>query len=286
MTTAVGLDVGGTRVRSMHGTSAVDRIAGVDWPVPRDLGEFLTVVSKIVELAGSDVNRIAIGLPGRTSTRTVDWVPALPYLDHVELSELITERTSAEVVLMNDAQLSLIAEVREGSAIGRTNVALVAIGTGIGGAVMLDGRIVTGATGSLGSFGWMSVPEAGPADPQHGPWERSASGSAFARLAGGHDQALRLMLMAGSGGAIPDLVTAYGRQLGHGFAAIASVWDPELILVSGGVSEDFAVLEPIIRTVMHEQASPTGKRVPISQGALGSRAGVIGAYRMAIEGVA
>lgn len=281
---ALGIDIGGTWLRTLHGSDETSRTFGSPMPVPKTLDAFIDTVTTVIHSVPETVS-VAIGLPGRTGLSQVQWVPALPFLDGVDLAPVLQERTKAHVVLMNDAQLSLLAEVKEGAALGRAHVVLVAIGTGIGGAVMIDGKLVSGATGTLGSFGWMSVPNAGEPDPQHGAWERSASGSSFAARAGGHDAAVELMKNARETGVVDGLVEEYGRQLGFGLSALASVFDPEVILIAGGISEDISTLEPTLRASMQANASPTGRMVPIRPGALGSKAGVIGAFHKALEGM-
>ncbi|WP_418605622.1 ROK family protein [Georgenia sp. SUBG003] len=121
---------------------------------------------------------VAVGLPGWTTSTVPRWVPNLPFLDGVPLAESVGERLGASCTLLNDAQATLLAERSEGVLRGRRSAVLVALGTGIGGAVLLEGRIVRGHHGCAGSFGWLPVSAEAP-DPHHGGWEQAASGAAL-----------------------------------------------------------------------------------------------------------
>jgi predicted NBD/HSP70 family sugar kinase len=209
-------------------------------------------------------------------------VPNLPYLDGRPLAADLAGRAgAARVELGNDAQLALLGEAREGAARGCRSAVLVTVGTGIGGAVMAGGRIVRGARGSAGAFGWL--PAAGAAaTADRGAFELAASGRALDRLAGGGRGARDLVDAARAGEpAARAAVEAYGRVLGTGVAALASILDPEVVLVGGGLSEAMDVLAGPVAAAVAASASPNGRQVPVRAAALGPAAGAVGAVHAA-----
>ena len=107
------------------------------------------------------VSRVGVAVPGLASGSVCGWVPNLPYLDGLDLARMFPGVT---VALGNDAQLALLAEAALGAARGASDVILLAIGTGIGSAVLADGRIVRGRGGAAASFGWACADPSDPGD--------------------------------------------------------------------------------------------------------------------------
>lgn len=273
----VGIDIGGTHIRALR---EVDGQRG-DITQKSVAKDFAGLVRDIVALAGdTPVTGVGIALPGRVIDNTAEWIPNLSFLEDHDLVKALADHTDATITLINDAQAALIAESHEGAAQGCSDVALVAIGTGIGGAMLLDGRLIRGHTGTTGSFGWMSQRHSQPGrlDPEIGPWETAASGTALLRL-------------ISAWGSVDDFVSAldhgddaarrvasdYSDELVPGFAAIASCFDPEKIVVVGGVSVIFPHILEHLRHGIRALASPTGRHVDITVGTLGPRASTIGA---------
>lgn len=282
---ALGIDIGGTHIRSISqspsGRSEITRA--------KVATNFDSLVNQIIELAEpTRPATIGITLPGRIEYNFPAWVPNLSYVDGKDLVSVINEKIPAEIKLINDAQAALLAEAREGAAKGMQHVALIAIGTGIGGAVLLNGQIFTGHTGTAGSFGWMPAKNFDAlqvVEPiNSGPWEKIASGAALVELAEDWPSVDAMLSDLKNGNNEAALVVQlYAQRLGEGFAAIASVFDPELIVVAGGVSAMMELLSPEIERVMTHVASPTGRTVKFKQATLGIDAGVIGALIAGIE---
>jgi predicted NBD/HSP70 family sugar kinase len=286
---AVGADVGGTRVRVIVQDLATgERSTIIETPVPGTTPGLVDAVAGSVEqlCAGGRPAVVAIGLPGQVAGGRVVWVPNLRFLDGSPLADLVAERLAAPCRLSNDAQATLLAEAREGAARGAADALLLAVGTGIGGAVLLGGRIVTGAHGCAGSFGWLPL-AGGPRDADHGEWETAASGRSLEALGEPWGSVQNMLAAARDGdpGAI-ETVTAEGRLLGRGAAALASVFDPGVVVFAGGLVQAFDLLEKPMREAMAQYASPAGRTVPVVPAALGSVAGVVGALHLALDEVA
>lgn len=290
----VGIDVGGThlRVLAAQGTARSQvLVAGT----PGGLDGF---VEQVVQGAAGCLRSLrpnlpepprptaaVVGLPCQTDGGRVRWAPNLPFLEGVDLSAVLAERLGTPVDLVLDGQAALVAELAEGAAYGRSNALLVSVGTGIGGALAVAGRVVRGAHGLAGAVGWLLDTDseaAGEPDDRHGRWEQRASGSALVRLArpwGGVD---RLAAAARDGD--PDATAAlhgYAVRLGRGIGSLASLLDPEIVVLAGGVAALFDLLEPGLRMGRADSGSPAAGDIPLVPAACGSSVGVIGCLHIA-----
>lgn len=286
----VGIDVGGTRLRLIvQDTGTGTRSAPVEVPVPRSVEAMVDTVETLARAAAgtAPIASVAMGLPGQVLDRRCVWVPNLRFLDGVALGDLVAERLGVPCRLLNDAQATLVAEAAEGTARGFDDVVLVAVGTGIGGAYQVGGRLVRGANGCAGAFGWL--PFAGPGrdpdpDPDHGQWEQAGSGRSLERLAlpWGTTEALLAAARRGDADA-RTVVDGYAAVLGAGVAALASVLDPEIVVFGGGLVSAFDLLGGPMTAAVRAHASPAGGGVRLRPAALGNAAGVVGALRWAAE---
>jgi predicted NBD/HSP70 family sugar kinase len=276
----VGIDVGGTSVRVVAEDDAGRRSEIVSAAAPGSYGDLLGIVRRLAkQVSNGPVLAAACGLPGTTDGERACFVPALPFVEGMPVRADLAAALGGLTILSNDAQLALLGEVREGAARWCRSAVLVSVGTGVGGAIMVEGHIWPGHHGSAGSWGWLPANCEG--DALHGPYEKVASGSALSTIAAA--------LAPGMTG--PDLVDAarrgepgplsalrtYAEHLGRGIAAIASVIDPEVVLVGGGLSEAMDVLGPLLEDCCKRFASPDGRQVPVRATALGRHAGVVGA---------
>lgn len=275
MGAVLGVDIGGTSLRA-----ATRRDAVLTRPVPKSYDELLDAITELAP--AGPVRSVVVGLPGATGTAVPRWIPALPWLDGRPLAADLADRLGAsDVVLANDAQLALLGEAREGAARGVSDAVLVSVGTGVGGAILLGGRLVRGSHGTAGSFGWL--PSAGVvATPDHGPLELAASGRALDGLAGAGRRGPDLVASAVAGhDRARAVLDGWAAALGAGIAALASIFDPERVVLAGGLSEAFDAYAEALRAAVWRAASPDARGVTIVPAALGSHAGVVGALHAA-----
>jgi predicted NBD/HSP70 family sugar kinase len=310
-----GIDIGGSRVRLVtdYWGAGPDRRRVEYADIPNGYEELVKLTGELMvrATAGGDsfaatgneavLTRpaetpasVACGLPGTSDGSRTKFMPPLPWLDDKPLGADMADVLGAPVTLANDGHLTLLGEANEGAAVGRDSAVLVAVGTGIGGALMLGGKIWHGHHGSGGAWGWL--PHSGRVDdPRHGQFEQAASGRALdhaaATLAGDPDgdsvarQGRDLVLAARQGD--PSAIAAvhtYAAALGRGVAAIASALDPEIVLIGGGLSAVMDLLGPVIAQTMAEAASPDGRHIPVRAAALGPEGGAIGAWHAARGG--
>src|SRR3954452_18400954 len=186
----------------------------------------------------------------------------------VPVRDLLAERLGLPVVVDNDANAALVAEWRNGAGRGAGNGVLLTIGTGVGGGLLLDGRIVRGASGAAGELGHIVIDESGPPCPGNCPnrgcLEAFVSGPALALEGRGRgeaapDSGLGRALAAGreiTGPLVTELahdgdeaaraaVAVLGRHLGVGIASLVNVFNPEVVVIGGGlVAAGVLLLEP------------------------------------------
>ncbi len=228
-------------------------------------------------------------------------------LDDVPFRELMAQRLGIDVFVDNDANCALIGEHAAGAASGCDHAALLTIGTGIGGGLLLNGEIYRGATGFGAELGHMVVDHDGARCfgdcPGVGCLEAVASGSALARL--GEAAAGRLpgsalgraregeqltgisvtqAALAGDAVAI-EVVEHAGRRLGAGICGIVNALNPEVVVVGGGVMAlGELLLGPAREVVMERALGPSRAAVRIVAAEFGEDAGMVGAATMALRG--
>jgi predicted NBD/HSP70 family sugar kinase len=284
----LGVDIGGTNTRVVAmatGSGGAPRIHSVLTP-----SSYLELVHTIVVLGQEACDQmpgpclgVGVGVAGQAREGIATFVPALPFLDGMPLAQDLRTRFDAPVWLANDAQCALLAEQQWGAARGRDDVLLVVVGTGVGGAFVMNGRLVRGVNGVAGSVGWLPSGDRGP-DLRLGGWERDVSGSEFAAAAAGFGLTPEQVWSGASRGASDCLclVDRYAYKFGRGVAALASVVDPELIVIGGVLVGHSALLEPAVSRAFEDWASPAARDIGRVMARLGARAGVLGAWCLAL----
>lgn len=248
-----------------------------------------------------EIQGIGVSAAGQIDARTGKVIGScLPDSDWigVELARIITETFDLPTKVDNDANAAALGELVYGTAKGYSNVLCLVIGTGVGGGVIIDGELYRGTKGCAAEFGHMSVDYNGVRCHcgHRGCLEMYASGTGIARLgqlamANGEDSLLSRKVQANGGKVTSELVFEaaragdtislgvlgeVGRLLGNAITSLLHIFNPEIVLLNGGVSEqgDF-FLDPV-RKAVNAQTMPNFQ-VPIRLGALGPDANLLGA---------
>ncbi len=225
-------------------------------------------------------------------------------LADVPIRDLLTERIGLPVIVDNDANAALLAEHRFGAAKGARNAVMLTIGTGIGGGLIVDGRLYRGSTGAGAELGHTVIEADGPECqgncPNRGCVESLASGTALAReavavaerapdsmLGRAHADGVELegrevseAALAGDEAAI-GVLELIGRRIGVALSSLANVFDPDVIVLGGGVIGAGELLVAPARDEMAGRALPPMNRTPIAAAGLGPDAGMVGAATLA-----
>lgn len=285
MSAILAIDLGGTRCRAgiadAANPAAVNAVG--EWPAPQSRADFLALLKG--QLAEHGATRLGIGIPGLAQGTTCRWVPNLPYLDGLDLAVALP---GISIGLGNDAQLALLAEAKAGAANGLSDAILLAIGTGIGSAVLADGRIITGSGGGACSFGWAVADVSDAGEDRSGWLERQASGRALDAAAAKVGLPDGTALVRAARGRDPEALEALEpsmQALGTALAGAVALLDPEAIILAGGVAASVDVLGPIMLPALRRQLPPHLRTIDIRPGQFGPKAGLVGAAFAGAYGV-
>jgi glucokinase len=273
----VGLDIGGTKIAAGLIDDGGRIVRSRRTPTPSRGGpDALEAASALVhELrAGADVQAVGVGAPGVIDPATGTVVSATDTLARwggIELRAELERRTRLPVVVDNDVRAAALGEARAGAARGFGTTLVVSVGTGIGGAIVKDGRPRRGGHGTAGEIAHLLAGEHGPiacgcGRPDH--IEAVASGRAIAAAQ-----------QAGHSDALTHAATVLGRVLG----GLACAIDVDAIVVGGGVTQaGGAFLQPLTDAVRVETL-PALRELPVLRAALGADASLVGAGLLAAD---
>jgi glucokinase len=312
---SVGIDIGGTKVAG----GVVDTDGVVVARARRDTPHRSTspsvvedtivdVVAELIDGTGDEVVAVGIGAAGFVAAdrATVVFAPHLSWRDE-PLEANLQRRVPVPISVDNDANAAAWAEWRFGAAQGDSHVVMVNLGTGIGGAMILDGQIMRGRFGIAGEFGHMQVVPGGQRCEcgNKGCWEQYASGNALVRearsmMTAGSPMATDLLNLVGGDpssltgpmiteaardgdATATELLGEIGQWLGIGIANLAAAFDPGVFVIGGGVSAAGDLLLEPARTTFRRHLTGRGYRpeARIVAAALGNEAGLIGAADLA-----
>ena len=253
-------------------------------------------------ISKDDVQGVGIGVPGPvTSDGVVNRCVNLGW-GVKNVQEELSSLTGLKVKVGNDANVAALGEMWQGAAKGSKDVIVVTLGTGVGGGIIVDGKIVAGATGAGGEIGHITVNEA-EIEPcncgQYGCLEQYASATGIVRMAkrklAKSDEATTLRNMedlsakiifdeAKSGDEIAKgLVDELGKILGSALSNIACVVNPEVVVIGGGVSKAGTILTDVIKKYFIETSFLACKDAKFVLAELGNDAGIYGCVQMILD---
>jgi glucokinase len=309
----IGVDLGGTKLLAgvLDGDLGVHHrtyraVHGLEQP------ELLDAVVAAVEearaAAAGEVAAVGFGIPCLIDQRRGMAVMAvnLPIAD-VPFRDLMTERLGLPVQVDNDANVAALAEHRAGAAQDADDAIVLTIGTGIGGGLILGGELYRGAIGAGGELGHMTIDLDGPPCqgecPNRGCLETLASGTALAReglriaqeqpesalgrehAAGREIGGTLITELAHDGDAAAlEALALIGRNLGVGIASLLNVFNPDVVVIGGGVlAAGELLLAPARAEVAARALPPMRDRARIVPAHYGTEAGMIGAGALALD---
>jgi glucokinase len=269
------------------------------------------VEGAVAELIEDGVGAVGVGIPSTIDQRSGTAVSSvnIPLTD-VDLPARLRERFGVPAAIENDANAAALAEHRYGAGRGASHMVMLTLGTGIGGGLILDGRLYRGAVGAAAELGHMTIDLDGPrcqgTCPGLGHLEALASGTATDRLAreaaeerpdgdlgsaaaAGRtvDARVAVELAAAGPGDARELLERVGYYLGTGIASLVNVFNPEVVVLGGGFARAGELLfEPARRVVAERALPPARDVVRIVPALLGVEAGLIGAGLVGFEALA
>ena len=294
MTYAIGLDLGGTNIKGLAITNSgrvlAEEIAftgstgGRTWVKNVD-----RVIAKLQDKVKAPAACVGLAAPGLAARdhRSIAFMPGrLPGLENLNWQKQLG--LPGPVPVLNDAHAALLGEVWRGAARGSENVVLLTLGTGVGGAAIVDGRLLRGHIGRAGHFGHISLDPAGLPDITGSPGslEDAIGDCTIERRTGNRFFSTR------------DLVAAVGkrdpqaqkiwlssvRALAAGVSSLINALDPEAIILGGGITQaGSALFRPLSKLLDQFEWRPGGARARIVRAKLGDRAGAFGAAWQALQ---
>jgi glucokinase len=306
---AIGVDLGGTKML----LGVLDGESKTVWESREgsaEEGEDELVELLVREIAEARAQRPGVEAIGMGIPATIDHEKGLAIaavnlpIENLPIRDLVVERTGLPTFVDNDANVAALAEHLFGAARGAKNAVMLTIGTGIGGGLILGGEIYRGSTGAGAELGHMAIQMDGPGCqgncPNRGCVEALASGTALGReglaaaesnpesaigklLAKGEPVDGKAVTVAGLDGdeTAIEVFELVGSRLGVALANYANIFEPEVIVVGGGVmAAGDLLLDPARRELQARALTPMN-RTPVVPAELGADAGMIGAAAMA-----
>lgn len=306
---AIGVDLGGTKML----LGVLDSESKTVWESrERSAGEGEDDLVELLvrEIAEARAERRAVEAIGMGIPATIDHEKGVAIaavnlpIENLPIRDVVVERTGLPTFVDNDANVAALAEHLFGAARGAENAVMLTIGTGIGGGLILGGEIYRGSIGAGAELGHMAIQMDGPGCqgncPNRGCVEALASGTALGReglaaaesnpesaigklLAKGEPvdgKAVTVAALNGDGTAI-EVFDLVGSRLGVALASYANIFEPEVIVVGGGVMAAGELLLDPARRELQARALTPMNRTPVVPAELGADAGMIGAAAMA-----
>lgn len=305
-----GVDIGGTTVKL--GVFTADGTLNDKWEIPtrtEENGRFIladvaqSIHDKIKALGyeKKDVIGVGIGVPGQVNREGVISAAINLGWGTFNLVETLTSMLELPVKAENDANVAALGEMWKGGGQGYDNMVAVTLGTGVGGGVIVDGRLASGYAGGAGEIGHMNVEDREEESCNCGNCgclEQYASATGIVRLAKKRllKDAKESMLRDGelSAKSIWDAVKAgdalaievaeqFGYYLGKGIANVANVLNPEVFVIGGGMSKAGEVMFEYIWPSYNRFVFVSCREIKFALAKLGNDAGIYGAARLVIE---
>lgn len=312
----IGVDLGGTKAVA----GAVDSALGVHYrarrEVPTDdlaslLGTLSGLVEEVRDAVGGEVDGVGFGIPclidhDRGIAASSVHLP----LAGIAFADVMAERVGLPVFMDNDGNLALLAEHHAGAARDARDAVMLTLGTGIAGGILIDGELYRGSQGAGGELGhmvvWADGPDCGPGCPSRGCLEALVSGTALAAAARSvaehspHSE-LGKALTAGreiSGPLVTELaydgdpealalLEGLGAWLGVGLANVVNIFNPEVVVIGGGViAAGDLLLAPARRVIAERALAMPARHVRVEAARFGAGAGMLGAALLARERLA
>ncbi|MCL2546488.1 MAG: ROK family protein [Oscillospiraceae bacterium] len=310
----IGIDVGGmslvagvvTREGKLLGKASLPTRQDTD---PQLLADDLIAIAREAcvkaNVDTADIDAIGLGFPGSVDADTVIYCCNIPSLQEpVKLPAMMRKQWDVPIALENDANAAALGEAKVGSAKGCDDVLFITLGTGVGGGIVIGGKVYAGFNHLGGELGHMVIVYDG--EPcgcgRKGCWESYASATALMRMTREAMEAYpdsrlwrQVKTLDGVSGrtafdAMRDgdeiakgVVLQYMEMLGCGLANMINILEPEVVCIGGGIAnEGDALIVPLTAIVERESYNKTAKKAVIRTAALGNDAGVIGAALVAV----
>ncbi len=285
----IGIDLGGTAIKLGRFTTDGNCLQSLSVPTPQpatptDVVEAIVNAIPLIDPQGYS-KAVGIGTPGPVDATGRIAVVAinLANWNDVPLADLLEAKLNLPTFLANDANCAGLGEYWLGAGQQFQNLILLTLGTGVGGAIILDGKLFTGHRGAAGELGLITLNPDGPKcnSGNQGSLEQYASVSAIRRRTGLEPSEVGALASSGDLKAL-TFWQEYGVNLGAGLASLIYILTPEAIAIGGGVCASFEFFLPSMQAEIERRVLPSSRAgLQILRAQLGNQAGMVGAAKLA-----
>jgi glucokinase len=286
----IGVDLGGTKLAAAFvdgkGQVSMQTILAVDTSSSlASVNQIVEVTRELIRAKGAKktISGIGVAVPGLVRRDGTVWAPNLKGWKRMALAQRLKRALGLPVIVESDRNAAVLGESWCGGARGKSDAIVLMLGTGIGAGILSGGNLVRGAHELSGCAGWMVVAEKYGREAQNvGQLESLAAGPAIARAARAMNaQSVAEAARRGDRTSINIYLEA-GRLLGYGVANLVSLFDPEIVVIGGGLAQASDLFLDALRKAVKERAQPiAARRVRIVTSPLGSHANLLGVARLA-----
>jgi len=289
----IGIDLGGTKIAGALANRRGRVLMDINIPTEASKGKKRVIenIKKAVDTLqrskNARIRAIGIGVPGPIiySKGIVIEPPNLPGWKKVHLKEVLEKEFKVPVYVDNDANCAALAEARFGAGKKAGDFIYMTVSTGIGGGIIIDHELYRGASGSAGEIGHTIVEHSHGLKcgcGNTGCLEAQASGTAIKKRTGLSAMAIHLKAQQGDKSALKEIETV-AHYLGIGIANLVNVFNPELVVIGGGLSNmGELLLKPVRKEVKRYALTLPAKDVKIVRAKLGSDSGMLGAVALCL----
>lgn len=287
----IGVDLGGTAIKLGRFLANGTCVESLTIPTPQPATP--EAVMSTIELGVKELNHqkkavaLGIGTPGPTDAegRVALVAINLSGWHNVPLAQTLEEKTGLKTSIANDANCAGLGEAWLGAGKNYQNLILLTLGTGVGGAIILNGKLFTGHLGSAAELGLITLnPEGPPCNSgNQGSLEQYVSATAIYRDTNKTPAELGQLAENNDVSAL-TFWQNYGKKLGSGLTSLIYVLTPEAIIIGGGVSASSKYFLPSVEAEIEKRVLPTsrvGLKLMVAQ--LGNQAGIVGAAKLALD---
>jgi len=292
---ALGIDIGGTNIKAIAAKPDGTALLRHQEPTTSKRDELIANVARVIAQLDAEtdgpVGWVGLSSPGlaRPDGRSIQWMQGrLDCVQDLDWTHEFEQRgLGHRVFVLNDAHAATMGEAWLGAAQGARNVVLLTLGTGVGGGLIIDGRLVQGRLGRAGHLGHITLDLDGPPDIVNTPGslEDLVGDCTIDARTDGRFTSTRDLVEAATNGDddAQRLWRRTVRALSCGIVSLINVADPEVVVIGGGIAEaGDALFTPLRKLIDEHEWRPTGDAVRIIPAELGSYAGAIGAARHAM----
>lgn len=285
----LGVDLGGTAIKLGRFAADGTCLHTLTIPTPQPATPEAVVNAIATAVTELDPNQqaiaIGVGTPGPADAlgRIARVAINLAGWQDVPLAEWLEAKTGRPAIIANDANCAGLGEAWLGAGRWYQHLILLTLGTGVGGAMILNGKLFTGHHGTAGELGLITLNPDGPScnSGNQGSLEQYVSVQAIRRRTGQEPSELGALALAGDRAAL-NFWQDYGKDLGAGLASLIYILTPEVVIIGGGVSASAEFFFPAMQAEIERRVLPSSRAgLQLLQAELGNQAGIVGAAKLA-----